>query len=184
MSGKFIFILLVTILILPVFVLAQEDTAKAQPTEEKQEAVETEAQPAAGEEATETEAQPAEKEAAVEEKTEAATVETASGLTVTAELCTGIEERMPVGAAKAFPADVNEVYLWSRIVGVQDSTFIRHVWYYKGNEMADVRLDIRGAAWRVWSRKTILPSWTGDWEVKIFGADGAELTALKFTVGE
>ncbi len=183
MSGKFLFILFVTILILPVFVLAQEDTAKVkQPAEEKQEAVETEAQPAEEEEATE--AQPAEKEAVAEEKTEVVSVETASGLTVTTELCTGIEERMPVGMAKAFPADVNEVYLWSRIVGAQDTTFVKHVWYYKGNEMADVHLDIKSAAWRAWSKKTILPSWTGDWEVKIFDADDAELAAMKFTVGE
>ncbi|RKX27496.1 MAG: hypothetical protein DRP46_09860 [Candidatus Zixiibacteriota bacterium] len=99
-----------------------------------------------------------------------------------AELCTGIEERMPTGMADTFAPDVENVYLWCKVIGCKDTTVVHHVWYYKGDQMADVELPVRSPAWRTYSSKKILPSWTGDWEVKIVDADGNEMKSIPFKI--
>ena len=80
-----------------------------------------------------------------------------SSLTVDARLCTGIEERMPVGEAKVFAADVGKVYLWTKVFGATDSTVVYHVWYHGDKEMARVELKVKSNAWRTYSSKNILP---------------------------
>lgn len=108
----------------------------------------------------------------------------AGTITVETELCTGIEERMPVGAADQFPADVGQVCLWSKVIGCIDETFIKHVWYYRGDEMSTVELPVRGTSWRTYSYKTIPAEWSGDWVVKIIDAGGNVLKAIPFKVGD
>jgi hypothetical protein len=112
---------------------------------------------------------------------EEATVE--SALTVEAQLCTGIDERMPTGAAKSFDANVEKVYLWCKVTGAADTTIVKHVWSYEGKEMAAVELPVKSMEWRTWSYKTILPEWTGNWDVKVLDTEGEVLKAVSFTVG-
>jgi len=122
--------------------------------------------------------QPQEKTAAAEVQKEAV----APVMTVEAELCAGVEERMPTGMADTFTPDVGEVYLWCKVTGCMDTTVLHHVWYHNGEQMADVELPVRSPAWRTWSSKKILPTWTGDWEVKIVDADGNEMKSLPFKI--
>jgi hypothetical protein len=104
-------------------------------------------------------------------------------LSVEARLCTGIEDRMPVGVGEAFDADVHRVYFWTRVTGAADSTSVRHIWLHEDSEIAVVELPVRSTSWRTWSHKTILPEWTGKWEVRVVDADDDVLKALSFTVG-
>ncbi len=109
---------------------------------------------------------------------------TPAGFEIETVLCTGIEERMPVGEADSFPADVEKVYLWTRVTGVTEGEIvIHHVWLREGEEMADVELPVKGSPWRVWSYKTIPAEWAGNWEVKIVGPDGDVMKSIPFTVG-
>jgi hypothetical protein len=103
-------------------------------------------------------------------------------LTAEAEICTGIAERMPTGMAESFPSDVGKVYLWCKIEGATDSTMIEHVWYRNGDEMATVELPVKSPSWRTWSSKSLLPEWTGSWEVKILDADGNVLKSVPFQI--
>jgi len=119
-----------------------------------------------------------EKPAVVEEKK---AVETPA-MMVEAELCAGIEERMPTGMADSFTPDVGEVYLWCKVTGCMDTTVMHHVWYRNGEQVADVELPVRSPSWRTWSSKKILSSWTGDWEVKVVDADGNEIKSLPFKI--
>ncbi len=99
-------------------------------------------------------------------------------------VCTGVVDREPVGEAEVFPSDVGKVYFWTKVDGIQDTTMIKHVWYYKGDEIATVQLPIRGISWRTYSYKTIPPEWSGDWVVKVVDANGDVLKAVPFKVGE
>ncbi len=101
-------------------------------------------------------------------------------------VCRGIdrETRAPDGAAEAFPADVGRLWCFTRVTGAVDSTAVTHVWYHGGEVMARVELPVRSADWRTWSSKTILPGWTGDWEVKALDPDGVVLAAYPFRVTE
>ena len=108
--------------------------------------------------------------------------EKVSALTVEAKLCTGVVDRVAQGEATKFSSDIGEIYLWCRVIGAKDTTHVEHLWYYKGEEKASIKLPIKGASWRTWSMKTIMPHWAGQWEVKIVDADWHVLKTLSFTV--
>ncbi len=95
---------------------------------------------------------------------------------------TEIADRMIVGEASSFPATVGKVYVWSRITGGAGESTVKHVYSHNGTEMASVELRINGSSWRTWSSKSILPSWTGNWEVKVVDASGATIGSTTFTI--
>ena len=97
-------------------------------------------------------------------------------------ICSGVDQRQPVGMAESFGSDVGEVFLWTKLTGAVDTTVVRHVWYYGGNEMAAVELPVRSSLWRTWSSKKILPAWIGDWEVKLMDAEGNILKSVSFKI--
>lgn len=108
--------------------------------------------------------------------------EEAPALTVTATMCTEIQDREPVGAGKTFPAAVGKLYCHTLVEGCQDSTKVTHVWYYGEKKMAEVTLPVASSRWRTWSSKQILESWTGDWHVDILDQDGTALTSASFHI--
>lgn len=98
-------------------------------------------------------------------------------------VATAIVDRAPEGTATTFPADVGELYCFTRIVGAAPGTQIQHVWFQGDTERARVSLNIGSANWRTWSSKTIPADWTGSWRVEVQTADGTVLETLSFTVG-
>lgn len=107
-------------------------------------------------------------------------------LEVEAVLCTNVVDHEPVGETADFPADVDRVYLWTKVTGLPEgeSGKIHHIWLRGGEEMADVELAIKGDPWRTYSYKTIPPDWAGDWEVKVVAPDGNVIKSIPFTVGK
>ena len=120
----------------------------------------------------------------VEDATKAVPAEEVSVSAVTAEvqLCTAVEDRVPTGVGDSFGSDIGQLCLWSRISGAVDTTFVKHIWSYQGEEKAVVELPVRSPSFRTWSRKTILPEWVGEWEVKVFDADGNLLATTPFKI--
>jgi len=105
-----------------------------------------------------------------------------SALEVETALCSSIENRVAVGEADSFSDDVGQVYLWTRVKGATDTTFIKHVWYFEGEQMAEVKLNVKSKNWRTWSSKKILKEWDGTWEVKVLDSEGYTLSSIPFTV--
>ncbi|MBI5117630.1 DUF2914 domain-containing protein [Candidatus Poribacteria bacterium] len=102
---------------------------------------------------------------------------------VDAVMCLKVENRQPVDAGTSFPADVGQVWCWSRIKDA-DGTAIKHVYYHNDKEKASVELKIGSPLFRTFSSKRILPGWTGKWRVDIVDASGAVMKSLDFTIGE
>jgi len=97
---------------------------------------------------------------------------------------TGIdkETRTVIGEGTSFPADGHQVYCLTRVHGMSPPATVTHTWYHEGRTMARVDLAIGSENWRTWSYKTILPAWTGTWEVKVLDTDGMVLGAAEFEV--
>ncbi len=68
----------------------------------------------------------------------------------------------------------NSVYYFTDIRGMEGET-VRHRWIYEGEVMADVEFTIGGPRWRVWSKKALLPRWSGRWTVSVVDESGAVL---------
>jgi hypothetical protein len=81
--------------------------------------------------------------------------------------CDGVEDREPVTMDSTFSSEVGKIYFWSNILNDDGETYVEHVWYRDGEEMARVSLPAKYSRNRIWSSKTILPEWTGEWTVKI-----------------
>ena len=97
-------------------------------------------------------------------------------------LCTSVDNRVPAGQGSSFPSSVGRVYFWTNIEGAVPPTQIRHIWYFKGEKMAEITLAVKYSTNRTWSYKTILPEWAGDWSVEAVDESGNVLTTASFKV--
>lgn len=97
-------------------------------------------------------------------------------------VCSAIEDRQPVGAAESFGSDVGQLFCWTKCLGATDTTAIQHVWTREGETIATVDLPVKSPAWRTWSSKQLLPSWTGSWEVRVLDAGGNIIRSVTFKI--
>ena len=108
--------------------------------------------------------------------------EEAPALTVSATICTEIQEREPVGAGDTFPATVGKLFCHTLVEGAEEPTLITHVWYYGEENLAEVTLEVNSVRWRTWSSKNIIESWTGGWHVDILDEGGKVLASIAFQI--
>jgi hypothetical protein len=97
-------------------------------------------------------------------------------------VCTGIEDRQPVGADTLFFNTVERLYCFTHVTGAEDTVTVTHVWYMGDKEMARVDLAVKSPSWRTWSSKRILPGWTGAWRVDVLSEDGKLLESRAFKI--
>ena len=95
---------------------------------------------------------------------------------------TDIVDRALMGADVKFDGAVGRLYAYTRIVGAAEDTQVSHRWYYNDHLMAEVTLPVRGANWRTWSSKNVVPMWIGDWRVDVVDVDGSVIDSIAFRV--
>lgn len=93
--------------------------------------------------------------------------------------CAAVKDRVPVGVADTFPADVYRVFCFTRIVGATDTMSVKHVWYRGDTLVAERRLPVRSSPWRTWSAQVMREEWRGEWRVEVRTAKGALLASKK-----
>ena len=100
-------------------------------------------------------------------------------------LCTAIEDRACEDTSDTFSSSVGKVYAHTRILGMDEGGSITHRWIFKGQVMAEPRLNVSGPNWRTWSSKNIDPLWSGDWKVEVVNnSDNSVMDILEFTITE
>lgn len=57
---------------------------------------------------------------------------------------------------------------------------ITHQWTYNDKVMFEKTFEVKGPRWRVWTSKTLIPSWTGTWTVNVLDDDRSVLTSKSF----
>lgn len=93
---------------------------------------------------------------------------------------TGIKDREPVDSVTTVSGTQTKVYFFTEIRGLSGHT-VTHRWEFGGKPMASVEFHIGGPRWRVWSSKTLLPRWKGDWQVAVVDQDGKVLDTKTFS---
>ena len=101
-----------------------------------------------------------------------------------ADVATDVVDREPVGTADSFPGNVGQVYFYTVLEGDFPESQFEHVWLHNDEEVARVSLTAEGPRWRTWSRKTITPDMTGDWEVQVVDSAGTVLDSASFTIDD
>ena len=91
--------------------------------------------------------------------------------------------REVIRPADKFPGDVGKLFCFTAFKSVALRDTIFHIWYYNDQEINRVAMEIeRGNFYRIWSWKTILPQWTGEWYVAVINSDGEELGRKEFRI--
>ena len=104
----------------------------------------------------------------------------ASGNVARAMFTTGVADREPADQITSLKNDVQQVYFYTELTGL-DGQSVAHKWEHAGEVKAAVTFDVKAPRWRVWSSKTLDPSWTGEWTVSVVDASGATLAQGKLT---
>ena len=100
-------------------------------------------------------------------------------------ICRDVNEkaREVIRPADKFPGDVGKLFCFTAFKSVALRDTITHVWYYNSREINRVSIEVlRGNFYRVWSWKTILPQWTGEWHVVVINSHGEELGRKEFRI--
>ncbi len=55
-----------------------------------------------------------------------------------------------------------------------------HQWTYNNEVMFEKTFEVKAPRWRVWTSKTLVPSWTGSWTVNVLDEDRSVLHSHSF----
>ncbi len=100
-------------------------------------------------------------------------------------VCATISNRNPSRIANEFSiSKVKKVYTWMKVSGVTPPRTLKHIYYWEGKFVAEVKLKMKYSSMRTWSQKALKPLQSlGKWKVMITTENEDEVLALKeFTV--
>ncbi|MEJ2142121.1 MAG: DUF2914 domain-containing protein, partial [Gammaproteobacteria bacterium] len=83
----------------------------------------------------------------------------------------GIENREPIDNMKTSGNNSNKITYFTELRDMSGQKAI-HRWEHNGEVMAEVEFNVRGPRWRVWSSKSFIPKWEGEWKVSVLNAAG------------
>jgi hypothetical protein len=98
-------------------------------------------------------------------------------------VCQDVQEREPVGERESYPSDVGALFCFTDVRGAIDPPVqLFHRWYIGDRMVGEIPIAVKGPRWRCWSRKTILPAWTGPGRVEILTDAGDVLGTVGFAL--
>lgn len=110
--------------------------------------------------------EPASKEAMKEEQTGFS-----RGSVARSAFTTEISDREPTENLQNLTNDNGQVKFFTELRDMSGQTAI-HRWEYDGKVVAEIEFNVKGPRWRVWSSKSLVPAWTGDWKVSVVNGAG------------
>lgn len=82
-----------------------------------------------------------------------------------------IDNREPVDKVQQVPQQKNDIFYFTELRDMAGQT-AKHRWEFKGKIISEVKFKVRGPRWRVWSKKSFAPGWSGDWKVSVVNGVG------------
>ena len=102
---------------------------------------------------------------------------------VTIAMAKEIVNKMPVGVSGIFLNDVNILFCFTAVDNAIKDNKIIHTW--KHNKQDYLKSFIRvgdSPHWRCWSKITVRPEMTGDWQVTVTDTVGNYLDSVEFSI--
>lgn len=92
----------------------------------------------------------------------------------------GVDNREPVIQVDSIDNDsYTSISFFTELTDLAGQT-VTHQWTYGDKVMFEKSFEVRGARWRVWTSKTLIPDWTGTWTVNVLDDSGAVLASESF----
>lgn len=102
-----------------------------------------------------------------------------AGTVARAQFTQAVENREPVDKVSKLLNDKQQIYFFSEIKDMSNHQ-VTHRWEHGGKVMSEVKFDIGGDRWRVYSNKTLDPNLTGEWKVTVVDENGSTLGSNSF----
>ena len=102
------------------------------------------------------------------------------GTVARAIFTSAINDREPTDTISKLTSDATNITFFTELQGLQGQT-VTHRWEHDNKVMAQVKFDVGGSRWRVFSNKRLDPSLAGEWKVSVVDASGGTLSASTFT---
>ena len=90
-----------------------------------------------------------------------------------------VEDRVPIDIVEEANNTLGKIYFFTNIRDLKGE-YITHRWIYDDNVMSNVRFEILGPRWRIWSTKNLWHSWVGEWKVQVLLDDATMLYEKTF----
>lgn len=103
-----------------------------------------------------------------------------TGSVVRSAITSSVENREPTDSLEAASTEQNQLYFFTELRDMSGQT-AKHRWEHDGKVMAEVEFNVKGPRWRVWSSKSFVPGWTGDWKVSVVNGAGDVISEKNFT---
>ena len=103
-----------------------------------------------------------------------------SGIVTRAAITSAVENREPTDNLDTVNTELNQLYFFTELREMSGQT-AKHRWEREGKLMAEVEFKVKGPRWRVWSSKSFVPGWTGDWKVSVINEVGEVISEKSFT---
>lgn len=104
----------------------------------------------------------------------------ASGRVTRAQFTSEVKNLEPLDSLMTLSNDKTRIAYFTEIQDMAGQTVI-HRWEYNGKVMAEVPFKVGAARWRVYSTKTLDPSWVGEWKASVVDSAGSSLSVNTFT---
>ncbi len=92
----------------------------------------------------------------------------------------GVDNREPVIMITSISADsYDSISFFTELTDLNGHT-VTHQWMYNDKVMFEKSFEVGGTRWRVWTSKTLIPSWTGTWTVNVLDDDRTTLESKSF----
>ena len=88
-----------------------------------------------------------------------------------AQFTSSMLDREPTDELSAIALNTEKMFFFTELRNM-DGTTVTHRWSLNGAVMAEVSFNVRASRWRVYSSKTLLPEWRGDWVVDVLDDTG------------
>ncbi len=92
----------------------------------------------------------------------------------------GIENREPVAVVNSVDSSSYTSISFFTELNDLSGHNITHQWTHNDEVMFEKTFQVNSARWRVWTSKTLLPSWTATWTVNVLDDDRTVLTSQSF----
>ena len=102
------------------------------------------------------------------------------GTVTRAQFTSAMQEHEPVDKLTTLTNDKTRILFFTELKDMAGQK-VAHRWEYNDKVMLETRFDVGSDRWRVFSAKTLYPSWTGEWKVSVVDQAGGTLSASTFT---
>jgi hypothetical protein len=106
----------------------------------------------------------------------------AQGTVARSIITTAVEDREPTNDLTEVPASEERVLFFTDLRGMAGQT-IKHRWLHAGEQVAEVDFNVGGPRWRIWSSKSMIPDWQGNWTVQVIDGNGQVVAEKQFSYG-